>query len=952
MKLFGPLLSFFVTVVLSFGTSEAVAGWNLQKQLTGIVPEPQKVFKPSTKMAEFVIPSEPVIYLENKEDVIAAKELTNDLQQRFGKKVKIVIGIKKTKDAGIYLVRKGATAAVSISTKAKVEKPESYRLQVSRRQIVIEGFDARGVLYGAETLRQLIDPDGKVTPVLIEDYPEMEWRVSYIGVVYPNDVSEAIRRAVRLKMNTVILESYWNGRKNYWHVHTPQNRKLAKVFFDECRKYHITPVPLVQGLGWGYAVVDRDPMCTEAEFYKDEKITLNHSPVELSHRNVVVTESAPIVVKSSKGEVYLENADYKIVPGETYRPFKKTNAPWKIQRLQKGFIHIGEEVLVSYNAAKPDVHKAYCPSEPRTYKIVDKAIDYVMTELKPKVVHIGHDEVWQCGSDSRCIKTGKTKAQLVFDDIMHWYNRIKKHNPDTVIMMWYDPIRTCSQKHMGKILPLIEKLPRDIVMCPWIYRSGKKHLEIMKKEVKFEVDKGFRVIGTSSGYFLLNNLDWYDALKPYLAPKGKAIGMMYSFWGDGALLPSCLPSGAELMWSGNKIPRELPKICDIATKNLKSIGLALTFSLQKQMTVIGKYYTKQLAGGKTPEEILKSIYNRFDHTLINKLYGKEKQKQLAYAPLYEQSTGMMTKTVVIFKLIGKYVDLRTKVTKDSKADYKAELNELLTELKRIGFLSAKQVGRLKKKGGQKFLSDVEIFGVSIGPEQETLEVGSDALSQLETVTFLKGFKPNKNDYRIYFIGDSITRHGFDKNTITKLGWNHVAGMAASSESCDYAHLLAKKIQKMMPEKKVRLFFGPGGYSSRGLAGLHNAKSFQPSLVIVQLGEHVKGNESEEKIRSDYSKLLDGILKLSSKPMIICTGIWSPAIKSGRYEGRVALIDKIMRECCEKRNIPFASVEQYGTDPKCSGSGHCWGVRWHPNDAGQAGYAKAIFAQFEKKYQGE
>ena len=230
-----------------------------------------------------------------------------------------------------------------------------------------------------------------------------------------------------------------------------------------------------------------------------------------------------------------------------------------------------------------------------------------------------------------------------------------------------------------------------------------------------------------------------------------------------------------------------------------------------------------------------------------------------------------------------------------------------------------------------------------------LEVGSDALPHVENISSLNGFKPAAAEYRIYVIGDSITRHGFNKETIEKLKWDHLAGMAASSENKDYAHLLAAMIADKLPGRKVRLFFGKGHDSAGALSGLGDAAIYLPHLIVVQLGEHAKPAGSHEKTRTDYNALLDALLKLNPRPLILCTGVWNPQLGRQTYSDWTADVENIQRETCRNKNIPFASVEKYALDRQCSGTGGSPGVKWHPNDQGMAGYAKELFVLFQKHY---
>ncbi len=221
-------------------------------------------------------------------------------------------------------------------------------------------------------------------------------------------------------------------------------------------------------------------------------------------------------------------------------------------------------------------------------------------------------------------------------------------------------------------------------------------------------------------------------------------------------------------------------------------------------------------------------------------------------------------------------------------------------------------------------------------------------SQLQQVDNIDRFVPGDKDFRIYLIGNSITRHGFNADTIKKLKWDRNAGMAASTEKKDYAHLVAEGVSGMYPQKEVKLFFGPGGNAVGALEGQEIMRIYKPDLVIVQLGEHIPSkafgdefDEAPEKIASDYRTLLGAIRALPSTPAIICTGIWNPVPGATQYKGRDAEIDGIMSRVCREYDVPFVSVEQHALDPSCSGSGESGGVRWHPNDKGHAGYAGEI-----------
>lgn len=937
-------------VACTHATASEYAGWTPEARPTGIIPEPQAIYRPAGAAEGFSFSQQPLIYVEHDADRVGAEDLAKDLERRFGIQAKIVDALTGT-PPDIALVRTGSTAYPrDFPAGSEVDNEEGYRLLVDADRIVIEGAGPRGVLYGAQTLRQMIDAEARVAPVFVRDWPEMPWRVSYAGVFGPETIREHIHRAVRMKMNAVILETRWVGTRNWWFSPSPQNRPHAEEFFDLCRKYHIEPIPLIQGMGWGYGVTDLDPMTTEAIWYEDEELVLHYDrPGSLSRPNVVATDSAPILVRSLDGRLYEEGTDYTVIRGKTVRPYAKDNEAWKIESRRDGEIDDGEIVLVSYNAVEPGPHKAYCPSEPRSYKIIDRAIDYVMTTYKPRFVHLGADEVWQVKSCSRCLQSGKSAEQLVLDDLLYRYNRVREHDPETQIMVWYDQIRTTGDKkrHIGTLLPSIDELPEDIIVCPWIYRAGEKYVERIDTEIAFELDHGFRVLGTSAGYFTSNMTDWHDALATHRAEDGNVLGMIFSYWGSGGLQKSFLPAAASLMWSGSKVNRDLFSVYGAITTNIREYGLMLTFPWDTQMPAVAAWYNKQLEEGRSPNDIARMMDEKvLPRTAeFEKRYGSERWKALRYAPLPEQQAGMVQKLSELVHLMGEFVTLRGSVSSGGNEASRASYRELIGELHRMGYLTYAERSQLLELLEESIPTSMEIFGSDIGTPPADLEIGSDKLSQLEVVTDLDDVVLKDDEYRIYFIGNSITRHGYNQHTIDKFGWGHQAGMAASSEEKDYAHRLGTMLATRMPDTPVRIYFGPGSNPIRALNELDQAKSFQPNLVIVQLGENIKKDMPEDRIRERYRALLGGLQALESEPLVIVVGTWAPQ-KGKPYDGRVARIDAIKRELCEAKGLPFVSVEQYAIDPACSGTGKSWQVRWHPNDQGHAGYAKEIYESWQ------
>ncbi|MGI4787806.1 MAG: SGNH/GDSL hydrolase family protein [Janthinobacterium lividum] len=209
----------------------------------------------------------------------------------------------------------------------------------------------------------------------------------------------------------------------------------------------------------------------------------------------------------------------------------------------------------------------------------------------------------------------------------------------------------------------------------------------------------------------------------------------------------------------------------------------------------------------------------------------------------------------------------------------------------------------------------------------------------------------KNAYRILFVGNSITQHGFNAETIQTMGWDHVSGMAASTQSKDYVHLLAAKIQALMPGRPVAVRItsliagGMGSPDYRISPVVADSAGYDPNLVIIQHGEHEQKPLGAGAIADTYNKLLDLFTTAPSRPQVVCVGVWSSQLNSAgtAYTDWSATVEATMRSICDARRIPYISVAGIAADPADHGFGKDIGIQWHPNDLAHAKYADAIFA---------
>ena len=566
-------------------------------KLTGIVPEPQRVYAYTDFHKPFEITPSTTIVLREDASKLQGKAaflLKEDIKKLYGYDVPVVRKKLSGQKSALLLVNdvKEITTLwedrLPIVKELSLKGHESYQLTSDKNIVVIESIASAGLFYGAQTLRQMLRGDKTVPAVVISDWPDQALRVVYGGESDMEHFELLICKMARLKINMLVTESPWNAGGNWWY--NPNGKKgknieYSRLFFKLCREYNVEPVPLVQGLGWGYGVVHQNPNCSEGLWVPDEEYVLKGiTPVKIRNPNVIRTESAPIIVTDKKKKiVYQENSDYLIIPGRTYSPFPKTHKPWKITRVEGGKIPDGGEVLISYNYMTYGAHAAYCPSEPMTYKIVDSTLTWTVQNLSPRYIHIGHDEVGSMKRCSRCIQSGKSAAELMGGDIQHWYNMIKKLDPNITVMMWDDLLR--KNKCDGKILSFV---PEDVIICPWIYWTTEKERKEMAYRMSWFLGQNDRkVLGTCSGYRHLNIWQWRDAVKKYDKHPGN-LGFMYSHWGESSTLWSAASFSAEYMWSRSKPEKKVFDLYAVADTILRDNGLSATTSIERQRPGLNK----------------------------------------------------------------------------------------------------------------------------------------------------------------------------------------------------------------------------------------------------------------------------------------------------------------------------------------------------------------------------
>lgn len=207
---------------------------------------------------------------------------------------------------------------------------EGYTLSVKEDRIVIAGNDSAGLLYGIQTLRQMIRQAGAVIPcVEIEDAPKIGARgLSYDITRGRVPTLEEMKHRVDLcsfyKMNQIQLyveHSYlFRDFSEMWRHNTPLTAEEILELDAYCKKRHVELVPSLASFGHLYEVLHTKSyahLC-ELENADKEPYSLIH---RMGHHTVDVSNEESFVMVANRirefGELF-SSKYFNICADETF----------------------------------------------------------------------------------------------------------------------------------------------------------------------------------------------------------------------------------------------------------------------------------------------------------------------------------------------------------------------------------------------------------------------------------------------------------------------------------------------------------------------------------------------------------------------------------------------------------------------------------------------------------
>ncbi len=185
----------------------------------------------------------------------AAADLAEQIAERCGLKLTVATGGAKSGD-------------IVLARGPEVHGPEGYRLRVTATGARLTSSTDTGLFYAAQTLAQLLRPDGSVPCLEIIDWPDYPLRGLQYDVARGQTVNvdwwkRVIRSLARYKLNAIMIygendyrfEAYpFLGREGTF---TPQK---ARELSEYAHRYHLQLIPQFESLGHASAVLRHEQL--------------------------------------------------------------------------------------------------------------------------------------------------------------------------------------------------------------------------------------------------------------------------------------------------------------------------------------------------------------------------------------------------------------------------------------------------------------------------------------------------------------------------------------------------------------------------------------------------------------------------------------------------------------------------------------------------------------------
>ena len=440
------LFWFFLSCTLRAADKTLIFPVPQEMQLTGdnfIIDESISIVVPATA---------------SQNDMFLARSLVRELSNKYAVAVKIVNAAKIPAGGKSVIMGRFDNPLVAelcklnkLDVSAKNPGAEGYILNVTPDRIIIAGSDEQGAFYGLQSLRQIIDAGNgkKVQGLKVRDWPAFPFRAIRLYVPGPDNIAFF----KRFMSDFMALYKY--------------NKVIIELNCMRLDKH-----PEVNA-GW-------------IEFSKSLQFSRSNST-----EGIRGEEKNSSHFDAGDGFI-LEKNDVKDIVNYARENFLEVIP--EIPSLTHGYwLLTRHPELAEYPGDKwPDT---YCPSNPDSYKLMFDVYDEYIDVIKPKMIHIGHDEWWGAPLNVCPLCKGKDPSDLFTGDVIKIHEYMAKKG--IKIAMWGDYLlesvrdkgvqnRTSSTgvkyQTPGAVRPEVvqAKMPKDILVLNWFWIDQDKEMELQK----------------------------------------------------------------------------------------------------------------------------------------------------------------------------------------------------------------------------------------------------------------------------------------------------------------------------------------------------------------------------------------------------------------------------------------------------------------------------------------
>ncbi|MEN8193514.1 MAG: right-handed parallel beta-helix repeat-containing protein [Bacteroidota bacterium] len=200
-------------------------------------------------------------------------------------------------------------------------------------------------------------------------------------------------------------------------------------------------------------------------------------------------------------------------------------------------------------------------------------------------------------------------------------------------------------------------------------------------------------------------------------------------------------------------------------------------------------------------------------------------------------------------------------------------------------------------------------------------------------------------FRILLIGNSITLHGKAED----IGWFIECGMAASSVEKDYAHRLFRKLEGLMPDRKIHMRLTNSASFERDVVN-YDIKTidrvkmgFKPDVIVFQLSENVPSDTDLKIFEEKYATFINKYKK-GNKAVTLCTTPFFPSAERTPVIRRVAKATNSF--LVDLSSLVLLDEENYAKNekdyPLDKSKWKVDGIGIHPGDYGMENIADLMF----------